>query len=122
LVLTYAWYRDDPDLVPFVTRAGMGVTERRPLRPERTSWDGFHTPEQPWATLGQVPVSGPGLFGYQPVGSIGPTHVRKWLAAVHRKSFAPGTTRNANRLLKLITNAAFEEGCIEGFGVRSTAP
>jgi integrase len=51
-------------------------------------------------------------FGAQPVGAIRTSHVRRWLAAMQRAGKAPGTVRNAYRVLTPILNRAVEDGCI----------
>jgi integrase len=52
-------------------------------------------------------------FGSRAVGSIRPTDVRKWLASMTRSGSAPGTIRNAYRVLTPILNQAVEDGCIK---------
>ena len=52
-------------------------------------------------------------FGPRPVGAIRPTDIRKWLASMTRNGSAPGTIRNAYRVLTPIFNAAVEDGCIK---------
>lgn len=50
-------------------------------------------------------------FGERPVGVLTTVDVRKWLAGMQR-SHAPGTVRNAYRVLKPILDSAVEARCI----------
>jgi integrase len=52
------------------------------------------------------------FFGTLPVGAIRTSHVRRWLAEMQRAGKAPGTVRNAYRVLTPILNRAVEDGCI----------
>jgi len=49
-------------------------------------------------------------FGPRTVGTLRPTDIRKWLAAMQRSGKAPGTIRNAYRVLTPILNQAVEDG------------
>lgn len=51
-------------------------------------------------------------FGTRPVGRLTTTDIRKWLAEMQRKGCAPGTVRNAYRVLKPVLDSAVEQGCL----------
>lgn len=60
------------------------------------------------------------VFGHRPIGAIGPGEVRKWVADMEARGYAPATIQKAHQLFAAALNAAVEDGLIVRTPTRGT--